>query len=67
MGNVSDTVINAIWDSVAHTEIVTLDDEPGLADQLSAYCDNSVKNDGVAEYWGTDDDGNAWRIHIRLP
>lgn len=67
MNNISDIAINAIWDSVAHTEIVTIDDAPGLRYALLVRCDDNVENEGVAEYWGTDDDGNAWRIHIRLP
>ena len=58
--------IEAIARSTSHTEIVTIDDAPGLRDALLVLCDDTVENDGLAEYWGTDDEGAPWRIHVRL-
>ena len=60
------TVIDAIDRSISHDEIVYLDDEPGLRDALLAECDDNVESDGVAEYWGEDDNGDEWRVHVRL-
>lgn len=55
----------AIARSIAHTEIVTIDDEPGLRDALLVRCGDNVENEGVAEYWGTDVAGSSWRVHVR--
>ncbi len=64
--DVDATVRAAIANSVRTTLIVLLRDAPGLRDTLSAHCDDNAESDGVAEYWGTDDDGDEWRIHVRL-
>lgn len=60
----------AIARSISHTEIVTLDDAPGLRDALLVRCDDNVDSqdgdgDSVAEYWGTDVAGSSWRVHVR--
>lgn len=59
-------VMDAIFESLMRNSIVTLNDKPGLRDALSVVCDDNAKNDGVHEYWGTDDEGCTWRVHVRL-
>lgn len=56
---------NAINRSISHTEIVTIDYDSDAASDLSAASDDSVEANGLTEYWGTDDDGNEWRVHMR--
>lgn len=55
----------AIVQSVSQNEIVTVEHDVTLMDQLSAESDDSVVNRQVTEYWGTDADGNEWRVHVR--
>lgn len=63
--------IDAIARSISYNEIVTLDDEPGLRDALLVECDAHVvvggdeDSDGIIEYWGIDDTGAEWRVHVR--
>ncbi len=61
------TKVAAIARSISHNEIVTVDYDVTLADMLSAESDDSVVNSAyrVTEYWGTDEDGNEWRVHMR--
>ncbi len=59
----------AIFLSVSHTEIVSVYVEAGAADGaksiLSGMADDSVTgNDGCVEAWGTNDDGEEWRVHL---
>jgi len=63
-GNKMTIIENAINESIANDCIVHLDHTPELADELQSICDDSVDNDGVIEYWGVDDDGRDWRIHL---
>lgn len=63
--------IEAIGRSASNNDLVTIDDAPGLRDALLVLCDDSVENDDgydgrIEEFWGTDDDGDAWRVHVRL-
>lgn len=51
--------------SISHHEIVTVDYDATTAEDLTAACDDSVEANGATEYWGTDDDGNEWRVHLR--
>lgn len=38
-----------------------------LLAELAEMADDSVDaNDGVTEFWGTDEDGNEWRVHVRV-
>jgi hypothetical protein len=58
----------AIDSSVAQNEIVTLrltaNEQVDVTGELLAECDDSVENDTVCEYWGTTEQGDAWRVHI---
>ena len=60
------TVTDAIATSVQHDYIVYLDSAPGLHETLLVYADTCHEaGDDVTEYWGEDDDGNEWRIHVQ--
>lgn len=59
-------VRDAIARSVSHTEIVHLDYGSEELSILMAECDDYTDaNDGVVEFWGTDGDGDEWRVHMR--
>ncbi len=57
----------AIARSISHDEIVTIDYHAEASEELQLTCDDWVVNTayGLTEYWGTTDDGNEWRVHIR--
>lgn len=63
--NPETTAEAAIARSISHTEIVTIDDEPGLRQVLRCLCTDSVEAER-AEFWGADDDGQEWRVHVRI-
>lgn len=51
--------------STSHTEIAHAEWSPTLAADISAECDDSVAASAdVMEYWGTDEDGAEWRVHL---
>lgn len=56
---------SAIERSVSHNEIVTIDYDAEAAIDLSLESDDSADGEGVTEYWGTDEAGNEWRVHVR--
>lgn len=58
--------LSAIARSVSHNEIVTLDHDADVMSDLALECDDHVTGNTVEEYWGTTDDGNEWRVHVRL-
>ena len=53
---------------VNHTIDLANGDEAGdLLDELAEMAEDSVDaNDGVTEFWGTDEDGAEWRVHVKL-
>lgn len=61
------TKVAAIARSISHQETVFVDHDVTLADMISAESEGSVVNSAyrVTEYWGTDDEGNEWRVHMR--
>lgn len=53
--------------SVAYGEIAHAPYGDNLAAELSALSDDSVEaNDGVCEFWGRDEDGQDWRVHLSM-
>lgn len=58
------TAATAIARSVSHTEIVTVPWTAELEIDLLAACDDSADTTDVQEYWGTDEDGAEWRVHL---
>ncbi len=59
---------HAIRASVLENRIVNLvgseDVMSAIAGHLLTLSDDNVESDGVREYWGVDDDGNEWRVHV---
>jgi hypothetical protein len=53
-----------IAESVHRDRIVTVDHSGDVADDLAACCEDSVTTRNGTEYWGTDDDGGEWRVHL---
>lgn len=65
MTNTTNAIIEvAIAQSIATNSIVHMEGDADVIDALAAYCDDSAERANVLEYWGTDDDGNDWRIHV---
>lgn len=61
----NETIKNAIDQSILQNEIVYLDSATqDDMDTLLVECDDSVDNGPVAEFWGEDEDGNTWRVHV---
>lgn len=59
------TAFDLITRSVSHTDIVHADWTADLAEALSIECEDSVEaSDTVVEFWGTDEDGGDWRVHL---
>ena len=57
---------DAVSSSVAHTEIARCADTQDNRDWLMTHCDDWTWAAGSdSEYWGLDDNGNAWRVHIK--
>ncbi len=54
----------AISQSVAQNEIVTLDWSAAAIVALQAECDDSADADAAHEFWGVDLDGGEWRVHV---
>lgn len=63
---ISDIVEQAIEESIACNLIVHIDAQEGMIDELTVRSDDRVKNGPVMEFWGVDDDGDAWRVHVTL-
>lgn len=59
------TAACAIDRSVSHNEIVTIDYDWNALQQLILASDDWVDNDGLIELWGTREDGEEWRVHVR--
>lgn len=66
--NAKQVIEQAIDRSIRRNEIVTLDRTPELTEVLLAECDDCISNTAydVDEYWGARDDGEEWRVHLRI-
>jgi len=51
--------------SISYNEIVTVPFDRNLERELYANCDGSVVNGDLVEFWGGDEDGNDWRVHLK--
>lgn len=56
-----------IGQSIEHDEIAHGEWTDALADELAAQSDDWTTNGDVIEFWGSDDDGNDWRVHLGKP
>ena len=61
------TAQDAIARSISHNEIITIDNTDENLEALLVECDDHTETGSVHEFWGTDDDGNEWRVHARRP
>lgn len=52
--------------SIGYTSIVCAEYTAGVASRLQRLCDGDTYDAQreVHEYWGTDDDGAEWRVHL---
>jgi hypothetical protein len=53
--------------SIAQTEIVTIEADgshDAVCAELAQECEGSVEDASPAEYWGTNLDGDDWRVHV---
>lgn len=60
------TAEQAIAESIARNEIVHVCLSMDEADKLGLVAEDCAEQQTaprLTEYWGTDDDGNAWRVH----
>jgi len=61
------TASDLIAASAVQGTIVLDDYTPERAADLLSACDGSTDaNDGITEYWGTDEDGDEWRVHLEV-
>jgi len=56
----------AIARSISHNEIVTIDYSGDAQTDLLVEADDWTDNGDIREYWGTTDDGDNWRVHMRM-
>ena len=61
-----DKAAELITRSISHTEIAHGKYDAETAAELAARSDDSVENGAVIEYWGSDDDGAEWRVHLDM-
>jgi hypothetical protein len=54
----------AIARSISHNEIVHAEYDEDMATDLELRADDSAVNGDTYEFWGQDDDGNEWRVHL---
>ncbi len=54
----------AIYESIIRDRIVTIPDSAPAREYLAREADDWVANGPVIEYWGQDEEGNTWRVHI---
>lgn len=70
MSKISRDVQQAVDDSMARAEIVTLDYSGERAAELLALCDDCVKGEGRIEFWADadsqGDESMSWRVHLDL-
>lgn len=65
------TAKEAIERSISHNEIVTITPNPAdvlaaakLTTDLIAASDDWTRGNDRVEFWGTDDSGAEWRVHV---
>lgn len=61
------TAADAIARSIRHCEIVTIPYDAEIAIDLLVEREDSADSTDVMQYWGTDDAGDEWRVHLEQP
>lgn len=64
MAKTAKTIGQAIRESIQTDRIVTIEGNAATHEALLALADDSADQPELTEYWGTDDDGRSWRIHV---
>lgn len=59
------TAAEAIEASAQHGDITRCANTPANLEALLVECDDNVEGDEL-EYWGVDDDGDSWRVHVAV-
>lgn len=62
-GSIAQDIARAIAYSIAENRIVHMTGDR-YSDVLAAECEDSAENGDVTEYWGTNVDGDTWRVHV---
>jgi antitoxin component of MazEF toxin-antitoxin module len=60
------TAAEAIEASIARNEITRCERTDANIEDLLVLCDDSTDSNDESEYWGSDDEGNEWRVHVAL-
>jgi hypothetical protein len=60
------TAQQAIGRSASHNETVYMSYRESLNEDLLVECEDNNRTGTFVEYWGTTDDGNEWRVLLRL-
>lgn len=58
------TAVQLMEESCIETRTVTYEWDQELANELYLQCDDMSEVDGVADYWGTDEDGSEWSVRL---
>jgi len=62
------TITDAIEESVIRNRIVTIEDPTSVdIEALKNAADDWEKNGPIIEFWGKDEDGDDWRVHVATP
>jgi hypothetical protein len=71
---IRESIEQAIRESIARDRIVTIGSDASIREALSSLADDSAEMSyyrgpdappgEMTEYWGTDDDGDHWRVHV---
>lgn len=64
MKQIDNTIDNALFLSVTQNRIVHLEYSEELHDQMLSLCDDWTNGESCNEYWGTNDEGDEWRVHL---
>lgn len=49
---------------ITQAQIFDCGSTQALIDYMLPRCEDWVANGDVIEFWGTDDDGDEWRVHV---
>lgn len=61
------TAQDLISRSISQGEIVHAEWTEELETDLVCESEDSVRNDGTLELWGTTESGSEWRVHLDAP
>ena len=59
-------VASAIEESILRDKIVRIEGTAENIESLLAECDDHTENGQQHEFWGTDDEGDSWRVHAEV-